>query len=288
MTNTPIQSSPAARLMHNGIGVFRSVYDLRLTATPFTLTMTVMAVCERGSVSATIDVNQRLLKSGQMLVLRPGHVVNRLNQDNDFRGFYIVALPEKLDSLLPMMTYMAPCVAYFKDNPIVDVPRTEMDNMQRLHNLLSAKNRSCENLPYNQLAVNALCQAIFYEALGIYSRLMDNRTLRPTRSEEILSRFIRLVEHDFRRERTVSHYAGELGLSPKHLSAVVKSISGLTAGQWIDRKVTLEAKLLLRNSSMTVQEISAALNFANQSFFGKYFRHNTGMSPREFRANPNA
>ncbi|MDE5914992.1 MAG: helix-turn-helix domain-containing protein, partial [Duncaniella sp.] len=45
----------------------------------------------------------------------------------------------------------------------------------------------------------------------------------------------------------------------------------------------LEAKLLLRTTGMNIQEISVALNFSNQSFFGKYFKHLTGLSPREYR-----
>ncbi|KAB5217038.1 helix-turn-helix domain-containing protein, partial [Bacteroides ovatus] len=50
-----------------------------------------------------------------------------------------------------------------------------------------------------------------------------------------------------------------------------------------DELVILEAKALLNSSSMNIQEIADRLNFANQSFFGKYFKHYTGMSPKEYR-----
>ena len=63
----------------------------------------------------------------------------------------------------------------------------------------------------------------------------------------------------------------------------VKEASGRTAGEWIDHYVVMEAKMLLGSTDLTVQEISSKLNFANQSFFGKYFKHNTGLSPTEFR-----
>lgn len=72
-------------------------------------------------------------------------------------------------------------------------------------------------------------------------------------------------------------------LTPKHLSGVVKEVSGKTVGEWIDELVILEAKALLNSSSMNIQEIADRLNFANQSFFGKYFKHYTGMSPKEYR-----
>ena len=81
----------------------------------------------------------------------------------------------------------------------------------------------------------------------------------------------------------MNFYAEKLFVTPKHLSAVLKEISGKTAGEWIDHRVILEAKLLLRTTGMNIQEISVALNFSNQSFFGKYFKHLTGLSPREYR-----
>lgn len=56
-----------------------------------------------------------------------------------------------------------------------------------------------------------------------------------------------------------------------------------TAGEWIENYVTMEAKMLLKTTDLTIQQISAQLNFANQSFFGKYFKNQTGMSPTDYR-----
>lgn len=287
---TPLHTiSPARRLISNGIAVFGSLRELTPIRTPHTLAMTLLVICGEGEISGIIDLTPRSMRGGSMMVLRRGHVIHDIRESSEFRGFYILADEDKLDGLLPMMTYMAPCMAYFKDNPIVRIPDSELENVRMLHSLLRAKYRAADGvLPYNKMTINALCEALFYETLGIYTNLMNRQNRVPSRREELLSRFISLVEQDFRRERTVIYYARQMGLSPKHLSAAVKSVSGLTAGEWIDRKVILEAKLMLRNSSMTVQNISSALNFANQSFFGKYFKHLTGKSPREFRSNPDA
>ena len=64
---------------------------------------------------------------------------------------------------------------------------------------------------------------------------------------------------------------------------VVKAVSGKTAGEWIAEIVVLESKVLLKSSSKSIQEISVELNFANQSFFGKYFKQHTGMSPYAYK-----
>lgn len=79
-------------------------------------------------------------------------------------------------------------------------------------------------------------------------------------------------------------YADQLHITPKYLSSVIKEVSGRSAVEWIDRYVILEAKALLRYSGLSIQEIAYELNFSTQSFFGKYFKHHTGMSPSEYKS----
>ena len=107
---------------------------------------------------------------------------------------------------------------------------------------------------------------------------------KPLKREEILFKeFIRLVSEYHRKERRVDFYADQLFLSSKHFSTVIKKVSGKTAGEWIDEYVILEAKTLLKYSAMSIQEVAYYMNFPNPSFFGKYFKHHTGMSPSEYK-----
>ena len=78
-------------------------------------------------------------------------------------------------------------------------------------------------------------------------------------------------------------YSNEMCLTPKHLSEVVKNVSGRTAGQWITTFVLVETKTLLKNSTLSIKEIAQEMNFPNQSFLGKYFKNVTGMSPSDYR-----
>jgi AraC-like DNA-binding protein len=83
-------------------------------------------------------------------------------------------------------------------------------------------------------------------------------------------------------ERELKFYADRLNLTPMHLSKVVKAASHKSANEWINDHVILEAKALLKSTSMTIQQISEELHFPSQSFFGKYFKRCTGISPREY------
>lgn len=271
--------------LEDGLAVFNSVADARLYDEAISLDRTLMAVCIKGAISAVIDLTMRTMSGGMVLVLHGPHVLTRVKQSDDFEGFFIIVDNSKIEDILPMHPYFAPSVQYFKDNPIIEASHSEIEYLSLIYDLFRRSSASAR-LPYHRLTLNSLCEVLFYETLGLFTSKMPRRSHQPSRREELLARFISLVEKNYMKERTVIFYAREMCLSPKHLSAVVKESSGRTAGEWIDSQVILKAKLMLRNTGLTIQEISTALNFSNQSFFGKYFKQKTGMSPRMFRSNP--
>lgn len=99
----------------------------------------------------------------------------------------------------------------------------------------------------------------------------------------LVKKFKCLLAARFRENRTVSFYASELHLTPKHFSAAIKEQTGKTAGEWIDEMVILEAKVLLQNKELTVSQVADHLNFTDQSAFGKFFKAVTNLSPMEYR-----
>lgn len=94
---------------------------------------------------------------------------------------------------------------------------------------------------------------------------------------------MKLVEDNFREQRKMSWYGEQLNITPKYLYGVVKQVSHRTPTDWIDDYVTLEIKLLLKNSTYSIKEIAQALHFSSQSFLGKYFKDRVGVSPKDYR-----
>jgi AraC-like DNA-binding protein len=91
------------------------------------------------------------------------------------------------------------------------------------------------------------------------------------------------VENNFREEKRVSWYAKQLCITPKYLSESVKQVSRRTPNEWIDNYVILEARVMLKDSALSIKEIAQQLHFPNQSFFGKFFKEHVGMSPSKYR-----
>lgn len=74
-----------------------------------------------------------------------------------------------------------------------------------------------------------------------------------------------------------------MGISLQHLSTTIKQVTGKNILDIIAHIILIDAKSKLKSTDMTVQEIAYSLNFPSASFFGKYFKRHTGVSPQEYR-----
>ena len=122
-----------------------------------------------------------------------------------------------------------------------------------------------------------------YEVYGLSKKYAVPFHHHITRKENLVKNFTQLVQKQFKLQRNVNTYAEELNITPKYLTETVKEITGKTAGEIIDDFVLLEAKLLLDNPALSISEIADELHFSDQSFFGKYFKRHTGLSPKDYR-----
>lgn len=128
-----------------------------------------------------------------------------------------------------------------------------------------------------------LQSALLVELERIGNQQEKTRLSNVTRQETMLNNFIELVNQYGTRERKIDFYADKLCVTPNHLGAVIKKASGLTIMQWLNRHVIQLAKVMLKYSDLPIWEIAEQLNFANPSFFAKFFKKETGLTPGNYR-----
>ena len=104
-----------------------------------------------------------------------------------------------------------------------------------------------------------------------------------SKKDALFNSFINLVSQNHKVQHNVAYYASRLFITPKYMTRVVEEVSDKSAKQWIDEYIALEAKMMLRSTQKTIQEISDELNFPDMSFFGKFFKRMVGMSPKAYR-----
>ncbi|NEU09082.1 helix-turn-helix domain-containing protein [Flavihumibacter sp. R14] len=102
-------------------------------------------------------------------------------------------------------------------------------------------------------------------------------------NDTLLRNFRMLIEQNYRVSRLPKDYASMLYITPNHLNSLCNDLLGVPAGELIRSRVLLEAKRLLVNLDMTVSQIADDLNFADNSYFSRFFKKQVGMTPEMFR-----
>ncbi len=103
-----------------------------------------------------------------------------------------------------------------------------------------------------------------------------------SRQENLFRQFIDLLNEYANKEREVQFYADKLNITPKYLSTITNAYSGKNASLWIAEYVVTLAKNLMREKNCRIQDVSEMLNFPSQSFFGRFFKRTTGISPKRY------
>lgn len=169
----------------------------------------------------------------------------------------------------------------FFDNSLMHVFSLEKETKVKFEQLFNLINELLNSNNSHQSSILRSYLYILIFELDIIKQSISNSLVQ----NPLFERFKELLSKDFLRERSVGYYANCLSVTRKYLSEVIKKNSGKTARDWIDDFVILEAKVLLQNKTLTINQISETLNFSNQSVFGKFFKNNTGHSPLDYRKN---
>lgn len=249
---------------------------------PFKVDVTTVIICLSGTSKGTINLKPYDTQAPCLIIVLPEQILQYEYLSEDFSGLFIVMSKQFTNNLLMNMQERAPLSMSVLNNPWTPLNDEELQTMKNYYSMLQQTVRMKDN-PHRTEIVKHLIQAFFYSSSYQFHKIPDIK--KQTKQEMLVEKFLNLAQSNYKKYRTLDFYADELCLTPKYLSKVIKDNSGLSANGWIDNYVILEAKALLKSTNMTIQQISDELNFPSQSFFGKYFKRNVGISPQKYRSN---
>ena len=219
------------------------------------------------------------IESDMMAINIPGQIVEQEFMSEDYHGICILMSERFVSGLgLPYnyQTYMA-----LQECPILKLQQGQMDAM--LTYCAMVRKLFKVHHPNKVEVIKHLTCAFLYGMGYYFHRLMASRKL--TKEEILMQKFSMEVEQNYRKERKVLFLCRFTAPVCRIFIHNHKKMQRKSAAEWIDDYVILEAKALLRSTNLTIQQISYELNFPSQSFFGKYFKRLTGMSPKEYKEN---
>lgn len=242
----------------------------------------VMMLCREGGGRIIIDLKEHEIKKDSLIFIQPRNYIQLCELSQDFKGHCIACTLHIIEDVLPKLTDVLPILMHNQTEPVTQLTEEDAEGIDMFYHFLTAKLNQPQT-PFLKKKLLCVLEAAMLELMDIQMRAIKTGEVKKTRKEELMAQFIINVSRHFKEHREVSFYADQLCISNKHLYTIVKEASGRTAGEWIENYVVLEAKVLLRTTDLSIQEISQRLNFQNQSFFGKYFKNIVGTSPTKYR-----
>lgn len=255
----------------------------------------IIFVVKSGSISFAVNMERIGLTANKMLISGPNSIIT-VDPDSidDLEAYALFVSDEFMHDLNFEVVILNNLPIASNRSPVFNLDAESVSHLAAYMELLDMNVRrnsaDGDDLFAKSISRSLLTAALYQIMIITMHRRVDTieeEILEPSRprSRRVLytHEFVRLVRKHFRMEHSVRFYANKLCISPKYLSLVVKETSGRTAAEIIDEYLLLEAKNMLRFSGKNIQQVAYELNFSNQSSFGKYFKHLTGMSPSEFQ-----
>lgn len=265
------------RIREEGIVVFDNIRGLPSGDEPFTSSDYVIAIGHRGRIELMYDDISDFSGLHTVGVIFPNHCLRKVSVTDDYLATLIIVDAAVLND--PILQIIKQLRYRYEPHPNVKLDKHEyriithvVEGMREIMRL---------DLPDRRMLMTRLLEFL----LRLLSQYRKSKLDEPGGDKQVSARFLSDLKQHFREHRDVGFYAAQACLSTKHFSTVVKQETEHTAAYWIHHQVVAEAKMLLHiRHDLTVQTVADLLGFDDQATFSRYFRRETGLSPKEFRA----
>lgn len=242
---------------------------LNMLHSPFLITDNRILRVLSGMARIEINLKEHNIGEGDILLIKENTYWEIKELSDDARAELIVFTPDKYPTNLP----------YCAEGATIIHPVKEEWN--RISGLIYTMYSFAQAEPYRKDVVEPLATALINTIASLSGQ--DGTKGVASGMEYLFSRFMDELNRSGTGKLPVSYYAGKLCVSPQYLSKSVSRTSGKTVSQWINKAVITKAKVLLGDRSRSISDISDALNFPNDSFFCRFFKRETGLTPTQYR-----
>lgn len=243
-------------------------------------------VCISGEAECIINLNYYHIKKNMIVVAFPDDII-QVKAAQHLDAYAVLIFSTLLNDLGLNFGQRSDFYLRIRQNAACQLSRNQVTPLKPYYTLLydNILNTTEETPEIIKGLLRAFCCSIISKMHLSQPQEEQNKMERPNRNKQLFNDFMALVKQYHTQHRGVKFYAEKLCLTPNYLSGSVKDYTGKTATEWVNDFVILEAKIMLKDSNLSIQEISYQLNFPDQSAFGKYFKQLVGVGPKHYRSN---
>lgn len=235
-------------------------------------------IIKNGWTMPVINMMERRFEAGDLIFLGSNGILQYKDAAPDVQGIGL-SISDELFSLAIGNRIPRAFDGHLRDFQIHLEP-ADLEYLDQLHLMLY---RHLKQQDGSSQVTLHMVSALLWYVDHLWSRQEQTDRKNESREQRLFTDFIQLVSEFAPEHHTIEFYASRLCITPRYLSTVVKQASGRSAKQWIDEALVTRIKIDLLHTEKPITRISDDMNFPNQSFFTKFFKRMTGMTPSQFR-----
>ncbi|KWW29090.1 MAG: helix-turn-helix domain-containing protein [bacterium P3] len=236
----------------------------------------------RGEVRFSDGKQDHRAAKGDLVIWQMSNSVGKVEYSDDFECDFLVVAPQFLVHFNPEMVWAARGYVFIRLNPAFHLDEDGRKLVEEDFRLFRQRQSQEGGNPFRRELLGRVLQMFLYDLWHIYSDGVDSMEATDN-AAQLFFRFLTLVQADVVAERSVAHYADRLYITPKYLSQVCRSVTGLSAMQWIEYYASFELVSRLDDGSRTLADIADEMDFSSIQFFSRYVKKIIGMAPSDYR-----
>lgn len=251
--------------------------------TPVRCNHAIVIFVKSGRHKIEINYTTYDIKENSLIVLTPLDIVLVKEESEDYKDLKLIIPTSLFNNKI-----FTPDIDFYeriKSQPVTVLWGNELEIVKRLYATMELMRDTFEYECFEQAAVHGMAIIFQLYRHKMSSDTQNVRKLYESRKKTLFKKFVRELINSYNKSREVLFYANELGVSAGYLNEVCNEISNHSAKDIIDQAVSSRLKSELAFTDKSIQELADEYNFPSQSYFSRYYKRMTGVSPTDFRKN---
>ena len=243
----------------------------------------VVVFCHSGNLSLEINYTVYDISQNMLLTISPLDIVTLKQGSTDFKCTALVLPSTIFTSFLTSADVSQ--YEYVKHNRVVELEGDYLLFIHQAFSLLETVRNLVPKDKFNKIAERQVV-SFFYVTRHYYLTQQNYKSDTKeyfSRKKELFRKFIQELVYSHAISREVLFYANELGVSCGYLNEICNEVANRSAKEIIDSAVAAKLKYELSYTTKSIQELADKYNFPSQSYFSRYYKRLTGMTPSDYR-----
>ena len=241
----------------------------------------VHVLVRQGEMTFSDGKNSFISRQGDLAIWQMSNTIQRVECSDDFEADVLLLSGQFLQQFNPEMVWASKGFVFIRINPTFHLDEEAKRLMDDDFELFR-KRLLMEDSGFKREILGRVMQIFIYDLWTVCQHGLSQMDTSDN-TARIFLRFLALAQQNARTEREVAFYADLLCITPKYLSQVSRTITGLPASGWIQLYASFELVSLLNDTTKTLTEVSDLMHFENVSHFSRYVKKTLGKTPSEYR-----